>query len=196
VGGGQITCLSAIYRRVSIYFFPPPYVFAIIRLMTVTTATVAPLIWDHCSSPAEIDEMAAEYFGLESKVDQTYKLATELDVPFEQLKERLILAVEEHGQPHATKGRILHGIKSELVATFGMSTSIDSAAVKNFRLALQSAGRTRILGKIFEERITFTLRPQAAGILRREQMSEHLSALFARCSVTKQRAPTLQVRER
>jgi hypothetical protein len=176
-----------VHRPTSIY---------IIRRMAAAIATVAPLIWKHAPTPTEIDEIAAEYFGLESKVDTAYRLATELDAPFEDLKERCILAVEEHGQPHATKSRILIGIKSELVATFGISSSIDSAAVDRFRMALQAAGRTRILGKIFEERITFTLRPEAAGLLRREQMSDQLTALFARCAVMKARTPTLQVRGR
>jgi hypothetical protein len=176
-----------LHRLTSIY---------IIRRMAASIGIVAPLIWKHQPTPTEIDEIAAEYFGLESKVDTAYRLATELDAPFEDLKERSILAVEEYGQPHATKSRILIGIKSELVATFGITTLIDSAAVDRFRMALQAAGRVRILGKIFEERTTFTLRPEAAGFLRREQMSEQLAALFARCAVMKARTPTFQVRER
>jgi hypothetical protein len=164
--------------------------------MTAAAAMVVPLIWDHPPSPVEVDEMAQEFRRMEIKVDAAYLLATRLDAPLEALRERIILTVEEHGQPHATKSRILHGIKSELVATFGLSTSIDSVAVERFRMALQAAGRKQILAKVFEERITFNLRPESAGILRREQMSENLRALFARCAVTKARTPTLQVRER
>ena len=85
--------------------------------MTAAAASVAiPLIWDHRPSAAEVDEMACEFFRLEKKVDEAYKLAVELDERFETVKERCILAVEEFGQSHATQSKSLCGLRTELVA--------------------------------------------------------------------------------
>jgi hypothetical protein len=169
-----------------------------IRLMTAAAARTVPLIWNHLPLPAEVDELAFEYFGLEAKVDQAYKLATELDAPLEELKQRLILTVEEFGQaaPRAAKTKLVAGIRTDILATFGLSRSVDAAAVERFRVALKQAGRTRILSKIFEERTTWNLLPGAAAVLRNEQLSDHLAAMFARCEVSKARTPTLQVRRK
>jgi hypothetical protein len=87
--------------------------------MTAAAASVAiPLIWDQRPSAAEIDEMACEFFRLEAKVDKAYKIAIELDQPLEDLRERLILIVEQFGEAHAQKAKFLHGVKTELVARF------------------------------------------------------------------------------
>jgi putative Mn2+ efflux pump MntP len=48
------------------------------------------------------------------------------------MKEELICLVEEFGSAHAEKSKLLHGITHEILATFGLSTSIDAAAVGLF----------------------------------------------------------------
>jgi hypothetical protein len=87
--------------------------------MTAGATSVAILlIWDHRPSAAEIDEMACEFFRLEAKLDNAYKTAIELDQPLEDLRERLILTVEQFGEAYPQKEKFLHGVKTELVATF------------------------------------------------------------------------------
>src|ERR1035437_10703220 len=107
-----------------------------ISLMTAAAAvsTLPALIWDHCPSPAEVDEVALTFSRLESKVREAYRVAKELDRPREAFEERLILLVEQYGQPHATKSRLLVGAASELLAMFGSSRAIDSASVESFRV--------------------------------------------------------------
>lgn len=160
----------------------------------VAAVTLPLLIWHHCPSPAEVDELALEFSRLELKVREAYRAAEELQRPREAFEERLILVTEEYGQPHATKSRLLVGTSSELLATFGSIRSIDSAAVEEFRISLKRAGRTRILGKMFEECTTWRLVDGATTILRAEQISDQLSAQFARCFIEKPRTPTLKVR--
>jgi hypothetical protein len=48
--------------------------------------------------------------------------------------------------------------------------------------------------RIFDQQIRYTLAADASSIIRSVQLSKPLLALFAACSVTKPRAPTLKVR--
>jgi hypothetical protein len=157
-------------------------------------AALPNLIWDHCPSPAEVDELALEFSLLQLKAREAYRIAEELERPREAFEERLILVVEEWGSPHATKSKLLAGSSSELLATFGSTRSIDAAAVEGFRLALQKAGRARVLKKLFEECVSWRLVDGADALIRREQISDALAAQFARCFVEKPRAPSLKVR--
>jgi hypothetical protein len=80
-------------------------------------AIAVPLILRHRPSPVEIDDLAAKFFGLEAKVDQAYKNAMQLDEHLEVVKERLLLITEEFGEADA-QAKLLHGVKTELRATF------------------------------------------------------------------------------
>ena len=44
-----------------------------------------------------------------------------------------------------------------IMATFGMSTSIDAAAAERFSIALRDARQTKLLNRIFEQQIRYTL---------------------------------------
>jgi len=48
--------------------------------------------------------------------------------PHEKMKDELIELVEEFSSAHAEKSKLLHGITHEILATFGVSTSISSAS--------------------------------------------------------------------
>jgi hypothetical protein len=80
------------------------------------------------------------------------------------------------------------------MATFGMSSSIDAAAAERFAIALRDAKQTRVLNRIFDQQIRYTLAADASSIIRSVQLSKPLLALFASCQVSRPRAPTLKVR--
>jgi hypothetical protein len=77
-----------------------------------------------------VDRWAIQFLELEKRVDQAYAIAVALDEPHERMREDLICLVEEFGSTHADKSKLLHGIHYEIMATFGLSTSIDAAAVE------------------------------------------------------------------
>src|SRR6266581_4563006 len=107
------------------------------------TATLAARL-DTPPTAVDIDRLAMEFLALESKVDGAYKIAS----------------------AHAEKSKLLHGITHEILATFGVSTSIDAAAVERFAQALRTAKQTKILNRIFEQTTRYTLRPDAGHIIR------------------------------
>jgi len=142
----------------------------------------------------DIDRLAVQFLDLEQKTDEAYKIAASLDGPHEEMKEELIELVEAFGSSHAEKSKLLHGVTYEIVATFGVSTSIDAAAVERFAQALRIAKQTKILNRIFEQTTRYTLRPDAGSIIRAVALPKAQLALFSQCQVTKPRTPTLKVR--
>ena len=157
------------------------------------TATLAARL-DTPPTAVDIDRLAVQFLELEQKVDDAYKIATALDAPHEKMKEELIDLVEEFGSAHAEKSKLLHGITHEILATFGVSTSIDAAAVERFAQALRIAKQTKLLSRIFEQTTRYTLRPDAGSIIRAVALPKAQLALFSQCQVTKPRTPTLKVR--
>ena len=115
-----------------------------------------------------------------------------------ELRELLITQVREFGSAHAEKSKLLHGLEWEVLATFGSSNVLDGAAVETFRLALLQEKKTRLLKKVFEKVIRWTMADTAGAFLRTEheagKFPDRLYALFARCSVPKELTPRLQVR--
>jgi hypothetical protein len=91
------------------------------------SATLAARV-QQAPTAAEIDKLPIEFLELEEKVGQAYKIAVAADEPHERMREELICLAEEFGSTHAEKSKLLHGIQYEIMATFGMSTSIDAAA--------------------------------------------------------------------
>jgi len=144
--------------------------------------------------PARTHRLAVDFLELEQKADEAYKIATSLDEPHERMKEELICLVEEFGSAHAEKSKLLHGITHEILATFGVSTSIDAAAVERFAQALRIAKQTKLLNRIFEQTTRYTLAADAGSIIRAVALPKAQLALFAQCQVSKPRTPTLKVR--
>jgi hypothetical protein len=102
--------------------------------------------------------------------------------------------VEEFGSAHAEKSKLLHGITHEIVANFGVSTSIDAAAADTLALVLRVNKQSQILDRLFEQTTRYTLRPNAGQIIRQLGLGKPELALFARCQVTTPRWPVLTVR--
>ena len=142
----------------------------------------------------DIDRLAVQFLDLSRKQTKPTKSLPRWMSRTKKMKEELICLVEEFGSAHAEKSKLLHGITHEILATFGVSTSIDAAAVERFAQALRIAKQTKMLNRIFEQTIRYTLRPDAGSIIRAVTLPKAQLALFAQCTVSKPRTPTLKVR--
>jgi len=149
-------------------------------------------------SPAELDALAQEYRELQQKIAaidlETNKRTAPHVARLDQLRGLFIDFVREHGSAHAEKSKIAYGVSQEIMVTFGTSSSIDAAAVNNFRLALVKAKLTRLLKRIFDRTERWDLRPNAGEVIRSVQLPPKLLALYSQCNVTRERTPTLVVR--
>ncbi len=150
-------------------------------------------------TPAEIDQLTIEYRSIEAQIDAIDKTAddqkTPLLVRYGELKALFLDHVRQFGSAHAEKSKILHGIAMEIMATFSTYSSMDASAIERFRLALVKAKQARLLSKIFEKTIRWTLKPAAASLaIRGNKLTPKLLALYSQITVTKDRAPTLEVR--
>jgi len=85
-----------------------------------------------------------------------------------------------------------------MVATFSKFTCEDSAAIERFRLTLVSAKKGRLLKKLFDRDVRWTMKSGAAQILAAENLAVRLKAellgLLLLCSSTKDKKPSLDVR--
>jgi hypothetical protein len=147
-------------------------------------------------NPQEIDKLSKEYLELKDKLFTAQLAAGEISQQVTLKGELLKQMVSDFGSAHAEKSKLLHGLKYEAMATFGQTVSIDAAAVETFRDALRQAKQVRLLGKLFEKTIRWSLNPEASKIVRGSTLSKKLVDLFAKCEVVKSRTPTLQVREK
>jgi hypothetical protein len=102
--------------------------------------------------------------ALEEKTDQAYAIALALDEPHERMKERLVDLVEQFGSADHEKSKLLHGLTHEIVATFGVSTSINAAAVDRFAHVLRVNRQIKLLELIFEQTTRYHLRPDAVAL--------------------------------
>jgi hypothetical protein len=101
----------------------------------MSAMTASPAVTSLLQQPptaADVDRLAIQFLELEKTVDEAYKVAVAADEPHERMREDLICLVEEFGSAHAEKSKLLHGISYEIMATFGMTTSIDAAAAERF----------------------------------------------------------------
>jgi hypothetical protein len=149
---------------------------------------------DPCPKPADVDQLAKEYLKLKEDFLQAKLAATEIGTNLEAKAETLRLIVGRFGSSHAEKSKLLHGIKHEVMVTYGQSVSIDAAAVENFREALKQAKQSRLLNTIFQKTIRWTLQPQASELIRGSRLTDKMRALAAKCEVIKPKTPSVTVR--
>ena len=112
------------------------------------------------------------------------------------MKGELVDLVRDFGSAHAEKSKLLHGAVYEMMATFGMSSSTDAAAVEKFRQALVKAKQARLLKRIFQKTTRWDLSPEAGLVIRDTKLSKSLLALYSQCSVSKPKSPVLEVRKK
>lgn len=149
-------------------------------------------------SPAEVESVAQEMISLKGKLSEIYTDA-ELEahhysVRLDELKALAIDWIQKFGSAHAEKSKLLHGVLYEIMGTFGMSTSIDAAAVEAFRIGLVKAGQAKLLRRIFSKTVRFDLKADYAQIIQSVKLKPKLLALYARCSVSSPRAPVITPR--
>lgn len=157
--------------------------------MTAAIAKVALL-------PAQVDSAAEDFRELELKLVAAKKKYQDAQKELGDRERGLIELVSATGGPHAQKSKILHGIVWEIVATFSQYTTQDSAAVERFRQALVAAKQTRLLKKIFKGDVRWTMQSGAEEIVKTEKLSPRLMALLLQCSVTADKKPSLDVRQK
>ena len=145
-------------------------------------------------SPAKIDELAKEYSAVKDELLQANLAATAIGQRLDEKANYLREIVKQFGSSHAQKSKILHGIKSEIMVSYGGSTTTDAVAVEQFRLALVKAKKARLLRAIFEKTIRWTLQPQASEIIRGSELSDRLRGLAALCQVYSPKTPSVTVR--
>jgi len=145
-------------------------------------------------TPAEIDQHAKEYLKLEEECLKAQKTLIEAKNNLELKEEFLKGVVAQFGGPHAQKAKILYGAEMELMCKYSQYSNIDSAAVETFRDALRKSKQARLLSKVFEKTIRWTLKSEASDIVRGSKLTTKLQALWAKCIVLKDRNPSLTVR--
>jgi hypothetical protein len=147
-------------------------------------------------TPAEVDEKAKRYYALKETLVEALQAAKDAQLPLGQLADELIETVRKFGSAHAEKSKILHGIEEEIMVTFGLSVSIDAAAVERFRVALAESEQSRLCAKIFDKTIRWSLMPDSAATIKSSKLSKPLLALYSQCEVIKPRSPSLTVRSK
>jgi hypothetical protein len=150
--------------------------------------------------PAEVDARAEAFSELQTEIAGAKKKLQESQKQLSDREIELLALVRSFGGPHATKSKILHGILWEMVATFGKFKTEDSAAVERFRLALVSAKKGRLLKKLFERDVRWTMKSGAGQILAAENLAPRIKAdllgLLLLCSSEQDKKPSLDVRQK
>jgi hypothetical protein len=144
--------------------------------------------------PAEVDALALDFQKVQGSLAEARIVLSNAQALVAERERQLVDLVRSCGGPHALKSKIVHGIVWEMVATFSQYTSLDSAAVERFRLALVATKKTRLLKKIFSADIRWTMKTGAAEIVKTEKLTPKLMGLLLQCSVTQDKKPSLDVR--
>ena len=143
---------------------------------------------------AEVDELAILYDKLKAKLfDQTLAQKAAAD-ELAAAKEKCVELLTSFGSTRAEKSKLLHGLKWEIMGTFGTSTSVDAAAVERLREHLSTDGETRLVKRLFEKTIRWTLRSTARAEILKDDVPAKVRALFAACEVTKDKSPAIDAR--
>ncbi len=146
--------------------------------------------------PAEVDGRAESFHQLELELAEARLEVKTAQRILDAKEAELIELVRSCGGPHAQKSKILHGIAWEMVATFAQCTVQDSAAVERFRQELLRTKQTRLMKKIFTADTRWTMHTGAAEIVKTKILSPMLMSLLLQCAVTKDKKPSLDVREK
>jgi hypothetical protein len=150
--------------------------------------------------PAEVDARAEAFHAIATSIAEKNEKLKELRKQLSDSEIALIELVRSFGGPHAAKSKILHGIVWEMVATFSKFTAEDSAAIERFRLTLVSAKKGRLLKKLFDRDVRWTMKSGAGQTLAAENLAPRLKAellgLLLLCSSTKDKKPSLDVRQK
>jgi hypothetical protein len=149
--------------------------------------------------PATVDQAARDFLAL--KLQQN-----NLEDQIERARGYLLAIVDKFGAvpPKAEKSKRLSGELYEVTASYGTTTSVDTAGAEQLLLTLIDAGMekktaTALFESFFVFQPKYALAPTAlkaiAGKLPKGA-PRNLRALFAKAVTTKPKTPTLNVAER
>jgi hypothetical protein len=145
-------------------------------------------------TPDEVEKLSLEYNKLKDELLQAMLASTKCGDDLAPVKEKCIDLVRKFGTAHAKKSKLLHGIRWEIMGTFGSSSSADAAAIENLRLHLLNVKKTRLLKLMFEMTPRWTLKETARAEILKPGIDDEIRALFALCEVTGSSTPKLEVR--
>lgn len=143
---------------------------------------------------AAIDEIAILYDQKKALVLEATLAQREAAEELEKVKQICITLVSSFGSQHAEKSKLVHGLKWEIMGTFGTSTSMDAAAVERLRLHLQESKQTRLLKRLFESTTRWLLKSTARAEILKPGVGDDVRAIFAVCAVTKDSSPKIDAR--
>lgn len=146
--------------------------------------------------PAEVDDQAEAFHQLDLDLAEARQQAKDAQKLVSDRELALIEMVSQFGGSHAQKSKILHGIVWEMIATFSQYTVQDAAAVERFRQELVKAKKTRLMKKLFQCDVRWTMRSGAAEVIRGEKLPARLLGMLALCSDTQDKKPSLDVRQK
>jgi hypothetical protein len=144
----------------------------------------------------EVDKLALEYDELKRALFDATLARVAAQEALEPVEHRLVELVSRCGSAHAQKSKLVHGLKWEIMGTFGTSTSVDSAAVERLRLELTANKKTRLVRRLFDATVRWTLKSTARAEILKPDVPDFARSLFVACEVTKDRSPMLTVREK
>jgi hypothetical protein len=143
----------------------------------------------------EVEKIALLYHEKEKKVTDALKASKAAKEDLAPIEKQCIDLVAKFGSQHATKSKLLYGLKWEIMATFGKTTSIDAAAVERLRQKLLETQETGLLKRFFEKTVSFALKSTARQEVLQPDVSDEVRSLFAVCEIPKDKTPALEVRE-
>jgi hypothetical protein len=157
---------------------------------------VPTLVKSDAPTAAEVDKLAIEYIDLKEALLEATLARVAAQEKLEPAEAKLVDLVSKCGSAHAQKSKMLHGLKWEIMGTFGTSTSVDTAAVERLRMELVGRKQTRLLKRLFEGTMRWALKSSARAEVLKPDVSDEIRGLFVACEVTKDRSPSLTVREK
>lgn len=160
--------------------------------MTATTNAPA-----KAPTPVQVDALIDQYAKLKDDADAAATVARVAGSLADEVKVRLVTMVEAFGSRHTEKSKRLAGIRNTATTTTATRTSVDDAAVENFRSYLDSRELTEVSGRFFVAQTTYSLVQAPAEVLKTlslgKKIREKMESLIGLCFKIKTNAPSLKV---
>jgi hypothetical protein len=129
-----------------------------------------------------VDYLASVFLELQRKAAKLYDEAYRADIPHEQLKERLMLMVDEFGTACESGSKTLKGNLYELKVALGASSFCDPDAVTTLRYGLIRRGIAKgLLTELFTGTVRYTFKESARAIIERMELPEEVRKLYQQC---------------
>jgi hypothetical protein len=163
--------------------------------MTITLPTEAePQL---APTPKAIDALVLEYQVAQKKFLASAAIAKVDSDAMDEVKGRLTAMVQQFGFRHTEKSKRLVGLHSKATTTTGTTTTIDPAAVENFRSYLDQQEIPELSSRFFVAHTTYSLVEGPSEVLQTltlgKRIREKISSLLGLCFNVKTKAPSLKI---